>query len=145
MHTSWTGNFLIWGVHSSLKELLSADHVSYTVLKHWRQNLKVLVAQSCLDSSWPHGCTLPGSSVPGILQARILEWVAIPFSRGSSQPQGQTRVSYIAGRFLTIWATRKSYWRKSNLQKGAFKIPTFMGLHSGDSGEIYYKQNKDVK
>ena len=43
----------------------------------------------------------PGSSVPGILQARTLEWVVIPFSRGSSQPRDQTRVSCIAGRFFT--------------------------------------------
>ena len=41
-------------------------------------------------------CSLPGSSVPGILQARILEWVAIPFSRGSSQPRNQTRVSLMS-------------------------------------------------
>ena len=50
-------------------------------------------------------CSPLGSSVPGILQARILEGVAIPSSRGSSQPRGRTWVSYIAGRFFTIWAT----------------------------------------
>ena len=55
----------------------------------------------------PMDCSLPGSSVHGILQARILEWVAIPFSRGSSQPRDQTWVSYIAGRFFTIWATKE--------------------------------------
>ena len=44
----------------------------------------------------------PGSSVQGILQAKILEWVAIPFSRGSSQLRDQTRISCIAGRFFTI-------------------------------------------
>ena len=43
----------------------------------------------------------------GILQARILEWVPIPFSRGSSQPRNETQVPHIAGRFFTIWATRK--------------------------------------
>ena len=55
-------------------------------------------------------CSLPGSSVHGILQARVLEWVAMPFSRGSSRPRGQTRTFYIslasAGRFFptsTIW------------------------------------------
>ena len=47
-----------------------------------------------------------GSSVHEILQVRIVEWVAIPFSRGSSQPRDQTWVSYIVGRFFTIWATR---------------------------------------
>ena len=49
-----------------------------------------------------------GSSVHGILQARILKWVAISFSRGSSWPRGQTWVSCTAGRFLTIWATKET-------------------------------------
>jgi len=47
-------------------------------------------------------CSPPGFSVHGILQARILEWVAIPFSRGSSQPRDQTQVSHIAGGFFTV-------------------------------------------
>ena len=51
-------------------------------------------------------CSLPGSSVHGILQAGILERVAISFSRGSSQPRNRTQVSCIAGRFFTDWATR---------------------------------------
>ena len=50
-------------------------------------------------------CSLPGSSVRGILQARILEWVAMLSSMGSSQPKDPTQVSRVAGRFLTIWAT----------------------------------------
>jgi len=50
----------------------------------------------------------PGSSLHGILQARILEWVAIPFSRGFSQHRNQTWVSCIAGRFLTVGATREA-------------------------------------
>ena len=56
----------------------------------------------------PMDCSLPGSSVHGILQARILEWVAFPFSRGSSQPRDQTQVSHIVGRFFTVWATREA-------------------------------------
>ena len=52
-------------------------------------------------------CSPPGSSVHGIFQARILEWVAISFSRGSSWPRDQTQVSCIAGRLLTGWATRE--------------------------------------
>ena len=48
--------------------------------------MKVKVAQSCLTLYDPMNCSLPGASVHGILQARLLEWVAIPFSRGSSQP-----------------------------------------------------------
>ena len=58
--------------------------------------------QSCLTLCGLMDCSLPGSSVPGILQARILEWVAIPFSRGSSQPKDRIQVSFNAGRFLTI-------------------------------------------
>ena len=52
-------------------------------------------------------CSLPGFSVHGILKARILEWVAIPFSRGSFRPRDQTQVFHIAGRFFTIWATKE--------------------------------------
>ena len=53
-------------------------------------------------------CSPPGSSVRGILQVRILEWVAIPFSRGSSWSSDQTWVSWIVGRLFTIWATRET-------------------------------------
>ena len=56
----------------------------------------------------PMDCNLPGSSIHGILQARILEWVAISFSRRSSQPRDRNHVSCIAGRFFTIWATREA-------------------------------------
>ena len=63
------------------------------------------------DSLWPHGLQPSGSFVYGILQARTLEWVAIPFSWGSSQPKNRTLVSSIAGRFFTIWATREDFWR----------------------------------
>ena len=51
-------------------------------------------------------CSLPGSYVHGILQARLLEWVAFPFSRGSSLSMDRTLVSHILGRFFTVWATR---------------------------------------
>ena len=53
-------------------------------------------------------CRLPGSSIHGIFQARVLEWVAIYFSRRSSQPRDPTQVSRIAGRSFTIWATREA-------------------------------------
>ena len=52
----------------------------------------------------PMDCSPPGSSVYGIFQARVLEWVAISFSRGSSQPRDRTRVSRTAGRRFTVWA-----------------------------------------
>ena len=53
--------------------------------------------QQCLTLCDPMDCSLPGSSVHGILQAKILEWVAIPFSRGSSQPRERTHVSSAKG------------------------------------------------
>ena len=67
--------------------------------------MKVKVAQLC-----PILCDLVDYTVNGILQARILEWVAFPFSRESSQPRDWTQVSHIAGRFFTSWATRKAQY-----------------------------------
>ena len=64
-----------------------------------------------LSSIWlwnPMDCSPPGSSVRVIFQARKLEWIVIPFSRGSSQPKGWTWGSYIADRFFAIWATREA-------------------------------------
>ena len=54
-------------------------------------------------------CSSPGSSVHGVLQTRILEWVTIPFSRTSSQPRDWTWISCTAGRFFTVWATRDAH------------------------------------
>ena len=71
-------------------------------LMKWRE-----VAQSCLTLCDPMDCSPPGSSVHGIFQAWILEWVAISFSRGSSQHRDQTQVSCIVGRRFTVQATRK--------------------------------------
>ena len=65
------------------------------------------VAQSCPTLCDPVDCSLPGSSAHGIFQARILEWVAISFSRGSSPPRDQTQVSRTVGRYFTVWATRE--------------------------------------
>ena len=69
--------------------------------------VKVKVAQSRLTLCNPMDYT-----VHGILQARILEWIAFPFSRGSSQPRDQTQISCIAGGFFTNLATREAqeYW-----------------------------------
>ena len=66
----------------------------------------VLVAQSCPTLRDPMNCSPLGSSVREIFQARLLEWVAIPFSRRSSQSRNWTQVSWIAGRFFSIWATK---------------------------------------
>ena len=66
----------------------------------------VCVCVSC--SSWPHGLKLIKLHFHGILQATVLEWVAIPFSRGSSWPRDRTQVSHTADRFFTVWATREA-------------------------------------
>ena len=71
--------------------------------------IKVKVAQSCPTLCYPTDYT-----VHGILQTRILEWVAFPFSRGSFQLRDWTQVSLIAGEFFTSWVTRKTqeYWNR---------------------------------
>ena len=64
-------------------------------------------AQSCPTLCNSMDCSLPGSSVHGIFQAIVLEWIAISFSRGSSWPRDQTWVSRIVDRCFTVWATRE--------------------------------------
>ena len=71
--------------------------------------LNLLVTQSCPTLCNPTDCSPPGSPVHGILQERILEWVATSFSRRSSPPRDWTRVSCISGRFFTVWATREAH------------------------------------
>ena len=67
------------------------------------------ITQSCPTPCDPTDCSLPGSSIHGIFQARILERVAISFSRGSSRPRDRTQVSHLAGRHFTLSATREAY------------------------------------
>ena len=74
-------------------------------MKKWKWKWKSLSRVRFFET--PMDYNLPGSLVHGILQARILEWVAFPFSRGSFQPWDRTQVSHIIGRFFTIRATRK--------------------------------------
>ena len=65
------------------------------------------VTQSCRTLCDSIVCSLPGFFIHGIFPVRVPEWVAISYSRGSSQPRGWTRVSCIAGRCFTLWATRE--------------------------------------
>ena len=90
------------------------------------------------DSLRPMDCSPPSSSIHGILQARILEWIAISFSRGSSQPRDQTQVSHIAGRCFNLWATRECCifveLRAKNFpnrRKETFKSREFRESHTG--------------
>ena len=73
------------------------------------------IAQSCPTICDPVDCSLQGSSVHGIFQARVLEWVAISFSSGSSRPRDRTHVSHIAGRRFTLWATREALYAEYNM------------------------------
>ena len=79
-----------------------------TAIEKWKWSRSV-----CPTLSGPMDCSLPGFSVHGILQARILEWVTISFSRESSWPRDQTRVSGIRGRRFNLWATGKPYCNRS--------------------------------
>ena len=87
-----------------------SDNWFESILHQRRHFLFVLIAQSCPTLRDPMDYSPPGSSVHGILQAKILQWVAIPFFRGSAQPRDWTWVYRIADRFFTIWATRKPSW-----------------------------------
>ena len=94
-----SSNFLVpWGwVSRSYVHICSKYNTDFLVFLP----LVYLVTQLCLSLWDSVGCSPPGSSVHGILQARILEWVSITFSRESSQPRDQTFVSSIAGKFFT--------------------------------------------
>ena len=89
---------IVYGALFSHKRRWSTDE---------KKNVKMLVAQSCPTLCDPMDCYPLGSSIHKILQARILEWVAIPFFRESSWTRNQTWVPCIAGGFFTIWATRE--------------------------------------
>ena len=90
---------------SNISTLFSLEGVSFFLSFFF---FFLLVSQLCSTLCNSMGCSPPGTSVHGILQASILEWVSIPFSRGSSQPGNQTQVSCIAGGFFTIRVTREA-------------------------------------
>ena len=97
--------------------------------------MKVLVAKLCPTPCDPMHCSAPGSSVHGLLQARVLEWVAIPFSRGSSQPRDGSQVSCIAGRFFTVSAS----WEARHME--AFILTRWFQLWSVGGTGVYTKYN----
>ena len=92
-----------WGFWTKLTPVMEADMLSHVcVCVCVCMCVCVLVTQSCLILCNPMDCSPPGSSVHGILQARILEWAAISSSRGSSQPRDRTQVACMAGGFFII-------------------------------------------
>ena len=92
------------------------------------------VAQLCPTLCDPMDCSPPGSSVHGIFWARILEWVAISFSRESSCPRDRTQVSHIAGRRFNLWATREALSKKKGLTNIPDKLLPKYIWSSGDDG-----------
>ena len=109
-----------WNVACLYSGFLSkrkAEPLNIQLRQKWLTHMRgewVKVVQSYPTLCDPMDCSPPCSSVHGILQARILEGVAVPFSRGSHQPRDWTQVSYIAGRFFTIWVTREVWWAHWN-------------------------------
>ena len=97
------------------------------VLKHTE------VAQSCRTLCDPIDCSPSGSSVHGIFQAIILEWIAISFSRRSSQPRARTRVSHVVDRRFTIWATRQ-VWDSNISSKKTLMFMWYVNCNSSRSG-----------
>ena len=108
---------------SLLFNMLSRLVITFLPRSKWSE-----VTQSCLTLCDPVDCSLPGSSIHGILQARIQEWLAISFSRGSSQPKDWTWVSHIADGCFNLWATREALPRSKRLLISWLQSPTAMIL-----------------
>ena len=98
----------------------------------------VLVAQSCPTLCNPLVYSLPDSSVHGISQARILEWVAISSSRGSFWPRDWSQVFCTAGRFFTIWVTRKAHHLCRDPQLGRVPCLVYFTLLSLSWNSLFY-------
>ena len=119
----WNGS--LENSHASLKLLQRRSesnpkvdktiYVSKELYCIWKK-VEVLIAQSCPTLCNPMNCSPPASSIHGILQARILEWVAISCSRGPSWSRDQTQVSSTAGRFFTNWAPQMPNWSMENVR-----------------------------
>ena len=111
-------------------------------------NMLCLVAQSCPTLCNPMDCSPPGPSVHGIIQERILEWVATPFSRGSSPPRDRTQVSHVAGRFFTIWATREERWYRWSYVKSRNRDTdtenNSMDIKRGKAGGMDWEIGTDI-
>ena len=112
----------------------------YHILVTAERCVCMCVSHSVVSNSlWPYAHNLSDYSVHGFLQAKILEWVAIPFSRGSSWPRDGTQVSGIAGRFFTIWACRGPL-REVYLPLIKMRIPltTFISLYCYLIKKLFY-------
>ena len=134
-----------------LKRILNTHHVSLWLtqgLKLWSPETPkltlphspnaccCLVTQSCPTLCNPMDCSPPGSSVHEISQTRILEWVAIPFSTGSTQPRDWTRVSCIGRWILYHWATREALLKCLLSLKALWSFRIVSSTAWGSSGQF---------
>ena len=124
MNNQWLGKFQILKYYSS-NETLHDNFILNMLNSHCTQSpllLEVIniitekkeseIAQSCPTLCNPMYCNLPSSSVHGIFQAIVLEWIAISFSSGSSLPRSQTWVSHIVDRGFTVYYWAHWYWEE---------------------------------
>ena len=103
---NWQNYICVFNSHNNCSDIKIIDRIESE--RKWSRE----VAQSCPTLYDPVDCSLPGSSVHGILQARILEWVTMSFSRGYFQSRDRIRVFCIGGRRFNLWATREAPWRE---------------------------------
>ena len=126
-------------LHWSLrKPFLSLLAILWNSAFKWVSEVKWSeIAQSCPTLCNPMDYSLPGSSLHGILQARVLEWVAISFPRGSSWPRDQTWVSGIPGRRFNLWATREALKKPQRSPNSSLNNLTFLPPHMAN----FYEQS----
>ena len=116
-------------------------HINQTILGYQQVNCSGKLSyavpchaqslQSRLTLCYPMDCSLVGVSVRRIFQTRILEWVAMPSSRGSSQPRNWTGISFIAVRFFTSWLTRKAHYKRIDFRNSRWKRCRGQGMGWG--------------
>ena len=109
--------------------------ITWNIYTH--ESVKELVAYLCPTLCDPMDCNWPRFSVHGIFQEGILERVAIPFSRGSSQPSDHTQASYIAGRFFTISATREVITPILHPKLKIIKLTLWKSTKEGHKGQSW--------
>ena len=123
----------IWLV---LTEIENAWRHSYCPQGVYNRKSESEVARSCPTLWDPMDCNPPGSSIHGIFQARVLEWGAIAFSRGSSQPRDRSRVSRITGRHFTVWATREVCTKGGNKNLWHIVYTCHIFIHSSTDAHL---------
>ena len=103
------------------------SRILYWIFSFFKSRIKV--PEVCvLTSCDPMDCSPPGSCVHGLIQARTLEWVAMPSSRGSSHPRDWSQVSLISSRLFTVWATREAHSYLLNMFKLYFHTDSILLL-----------------